>query len=71
MPSLLLLATGLVLLVACGYGVLYPQRQYAIRQRVQTADDPTLSPNGKLLWRLLNGIHVLLGVGIVWLAFTV
>ncbi|WP_435127705.1 hypothetical protein [Halobaculum sp. D14] len=70
MPSVALLAAGVVLVVAGGYGALYPQRQYEIRQWGQTTDDPELSEGGKLLWRLLDAALVLFGVGTLWLAFT-
>lgn len=70
MPSIVLIGTGLVVVIAGGYGALYPQRQYEIRQRGQTTDDPELSEGGKLMWRLLDLVLVGLGVGILWVAFT-
>lgn len=70
MPSIALLITGVVVVIAGGYGAVYPQRQYEIRQRGQTSDDPELSDGGKLMWRLLDIALLTLGVGILWLAFT-
>jgi len=71
MVSLVLLGTGAALLLLGGYGLRYPQRQYAIRQWGQTTDDPTLSARGTLLWRVLDAVLVALGVWAVYLAATV
>lgn len=70
MVSAALLVTGAVLVVAGGYGARYPQRQYEIRQWGQTDDTPELNATGKLLWRILDLVLVALGIGTLWLAFT-
>mgnify|MGYP000221118414 CR=1 FL=1 len=49
MPSLVLVVTGVLVVLAGGYGARYPERQYAIRQRGQTADSPELSERGRRL----------------------
>lgn len=71
MPSIVLLVTGIVVVIAGGYGALYLQRQYEIRQRGQTTGNPKLSEGGKLMWRFLDTVLVILGIGILWLAFTI
>lgn len=70
MPSLPVIGTGLFLVAAFGYGVMYPQRLYAIRQRHQTNDNPQLSQTGERLWRALSGVVVIIGVATVWLGTT-
>lgn len=70
MTSIALVATGLLCVLAGGYGFLDPQRQHEIRQWGQSRGDPELSDFGKLAWRVLDLALLALGLGVVWFGVT-